>query len=74
MTDGDEYQLITIKEASKILGVTPRTLEYWRQTEQGPPYYRLPVRRIRYKKSAVEAWAESAQVQPAQGRENNARS
>jgi predicted DNA-binding transcriptional regulator AlpA len=39
-----------------MLEITPRTSRSWRRDGISPPYIRLGLRRILYKKSDVEAW------------------
>ena len=53
------------REAARLLGVTHRTLQKWRQRDSGPPYVRLTARCIRYSESAVIAWADSHTIEPA---------
>ena len=51
--------LVTEQEAADLLKIAPGTLSVWRSTGR----YSIPFikvgRRIRYRKSALEAWLES---------------
>jgi excisionase family DNA binding protein len=50
---GAREKLVTKKQLANYLGVTTRTLEYWRA--QGRiPYWRISPRAIRYELSSVE--------------------
>src|SRR5262249_45107685 len=46
----DEQTLMT------SLGVSPRTLQRWRQTGEGPPYIRIGKKRAIYLKDDVKTW------------------
>jgi predicted DNA-binding transcriptional regulator AlpA len=45
--------------AAQLLNVSPRTLQRWRSTGDGPPYVRAGVRRVLYDAAAVNGWAAS---------------
>ena len=49
---------IPTKEAAKILGVSHRTLEKYRVTGEGPPYFKFG-RRVLYLEEDVIEWAKS---------------
>jgi predicted DNA-binding transcriptional regulator AlpA len=38
-------------------GLSPRTLQRWRTTGDGPPFVRLGPRRIAYREADIESWA-----------------
>jgi len=40
-------------------GVDRRTVQRWRITGEGPPWVRLGVRRVAYRLSDTEAWAQA---------------
>lgn len=44
----EPVRLLTPKQASEILAVSRRTLEYWRMTGEGPRYLKLSRATIRY--------------------------
>ena len=50
-------RLVTTDEAAESLTVSPRTMEKWRVTGNGPPFVRLP-RGVRYRVSDLREWVE----------------
>jgi hypothetical protein len=56
---GDEF--LTTDEAAKRLKRSAKTLEYWRISGLGPPFYRQR-RAIRYLLSEVMAWGASCRI------------
>lgn len=68
-TEGEKMatdQLLSPKEVQAEYGFSPQTLANWRWTGIGPAYIKTsPGRsgRIRYKRSAVEAWLNAQTVQ-----------
>ena len=46
-------------QAAQFLGVSPRALQKWRVTGQGPQFLRLSARCIRYSQSELIRWTES---------------
>jgi predicted site-specific integrase-resolvase len=54
---------LTEKQAGKLAGVVPLTMNKWRYRGKGPVYYRVGGK-IRYKRSDVLAWLESCRVDP----------
>lgn len=52
-------KLINDYEVSKMLGVTRRCLQAWRQKKQGPKYFALSSRCVRYSIQDVETWLKS---------------
>lgn len=48
--------LLSEKEAAKLLGFSPRTLQAWRVTGDGPHFIRISPRCIRYRPEDLEAW------------------
>ncbi len=57
-TEKTDGELLTPAQVAKMLGVSVRTLKYWRRLRTvGPmPFVRLGRRSIRYRKTAVEAF------------------
>jgi excisionase family DNA binding protein len=49
--------LLTEAEVAEMLRVSQRTVRRWRNEGSGPPALRVG-RRIRYRRSAVEAWLD----------------
>ncbi|MFJ4339386.1 helix-turn-helix transcriptional regulator [Streptomyces sp. NPDC088915] len=61
MTD----QLLTPRQVHAAYGFSPQTLANWRWTGQGPAYIKqTPGKggRIKYRRSAVEAWLNARTV------------
>jgi len=56
-TDAPPRLLVSQRDAAAMLGVSPRTLELWRQCGDGPPYVRISSRCVRYRIADLEAWA-----------------
>ena len=48
--------MMTTREVADYLKVHPKTLAIWRHRDQGPRYYRIGPRDIRYFMEDVEAW------------------
>jgi predicted DNA-binding transcriptional regulator AlpA len=46
-------------QAAAFLGVSPRALQKWRVTGQGPQYLRLSSRCIRYSQAELDRWIEA---------------
>ena len=53
-----EKDWLAPKQACEMLGVSIRTLEYWRQTGYGPRFAKVG-RKILYSRSAIEEWLAS---------------
>ena len=51
----DEF--LTDEELAQLLGVTTRTTLRWRRDGGGPPYVRVGLRHVRYRRRDVDAWA-----------------
>lgn len=52
-------QLLNDKQVQDLTGIPTGTLRWWRhQGDQGPIWFRLGPRAIRYKSSDVVAWIE----------------
>ncbi len=51
-------QLLNRMEAAGFLAISPRTLEKWAVTGDGPPFYKLGGR-VLYEQSDLEAWIAS---------------
>lgn len=59
--------LITDRAVAEIVGVSTRTLRFWRQHQKGPPFVRLSKKSVRYRRTDVDAWI-AAQIDPAMAR------
>lgn len=53
----DSHRLLTTTEASKLINVSPRTLEGYRLRGGGPPFFRVGPRSVRYTVADLLAWA-----------------
>ncbi|MCY4479319.1 MAG: helix-turn-helix domain-containing protein [Rhodospirillales bacterium] len=51
----DESMLLNTDQAAQRLGLSPRTLERYRVTGEGPEYLKIG-RAVRYTVSALERW------------------
>jgi predicted site-specific integrase-resolvase len=51
-------KLQTRKEAAEFLRISPRTLEKWAVTGQGPPFAKIGARTL-YSDTDLEAWVNS---------------
>ena len=49
---------LNTREAAEIVGMSPRTLEYYRTTGQGPAYFKLGGR-VRYALEDIERWVHA---------------
>jgi excisionase family DNA binding protein len=47
--------LLSTREAARLLGIRPRTLEHWRRQRTGPTYSKIG-RAIRYSRGALEKY------------------
>ncbi len=59
MLDKDIY--MSTREVAAFLGLSPRTLDRYRVTGDGPPFHRFG-NRVRYARADVEAWASARRV------------
>ena len=50
----DGKALLTPREAAEYLGVPETTLAQWRSQRRGPPYVKLELRLVRYRRSDLE--------------------
>ncbi len=58
---GNLNELLTEVMLAESLGVSPRTLQYWRSTSEGPKWIALG-RLVRYDTEDVAAWLEDRKV------------
>ena len=54
----DERQYLSTREAAEYLGLSPRTLDRYRVSGDGPVFHRFGGR-VRYTRSDLDAWAAS---------------
>ena len=55
-TDGNGPFFIDTREAADLLGLAPSTLERYRSAGNGPPYYLLAKRTVRYRLQDLAEW------------------
>lgn len=48
--------VLDTKAVAALLGVANATVRYWRQVGEGPAWFRLGPKIVRYRRSAVEGW------------------
>jgi len=48
--------LLTPKQAAGYLGLPEATLAQWRSQRRGPPYIKLELRLVRYRRADLEEW------------------
>ncbi|NCC61329.1 MAG: DNA-binding protein [Verrucomicrobiae bacterium] len=51
--------MLTPEQTSRMLCISPRTLENWRYRGMGPKYLQISKRCIRYRLSDIEEWQQS---------------
>lgn len=52
----DSKALLTPKEAADLLGIPEGTLAQWRSQRRGPPFVKLELRLIRYRRTDLEKY------------------
>lgn len=50
--------LVGVEEVASMIGVSPSTVRWWRQTGKGPRSARIG-KQVKFKRSEVEAWLEA---------------
>lgn len=58
-------ELLSEKEAARLLGLTPFALRKWRNQRRGPEFIRLSLRCVRYKLADIKAFIDERSVDPA---------
>lgn len=58
-TDAD---LLSAAEVAVLLKTAPKTLQWWRQSRQGPPFVRISPRRVFYSRRALDQWLQDRTV------------
>ncbi len=51
-------QLLTTRDAARVLGMRPSALENWRWKGGGPPFVRVTARAIRYRREDLKRFIE----------------
>jgi predicted DNA-binding transcriptional regulator AlpA len=59
--EGEDYwhALVDEKAAAEFLGLSPRTIQDFRQRGGGPRYIAISARCLRYRRIDLRAWADS---------------
>lgn len=53
-------RLLSSAQVSEWIGVPATTLRYWRWAGQGPKWFKLGSKTVRYRESDVKAWLDEA--------------
>ncbi len=61
--DGNNQDILSEKEVASWLGLSAPTLVRHRRDGTGPTFIRLSIRRIAYRRSAVETWLKEHERQ-----------
>lgn len=61
--------LMTQQQAAAYLGVSHKTLEFWRRGNEGPTYVRIG-QRVRYRPADLDQYIESRKTVPGEGSED----
>lgn len=64
MSDGTDEDLLTTKEAARVLKIGPGTLANYRVSGGGPPFYKLGHGRrapVRYRRRDLHQWLDDHQ-------------
>ncbi len=56
-----DQRLLDTSEASEVLSISPRTLEFLRWRGGGPEFYKLGKRTVRYRLEDLMAWISKRQ-------------
>ena len=57
----DDNQYLSTRKAAAFLGLSPRTMDRYRMSGEGPSYYRFG-HRVLYRRADLEEWAEARRV------------
>ena len=49
-------EILTASQVAEILGVTTKTLAYWRSCGEGPTHFVIGTRTVRYRRSDLDRW------------------
>jgi predicted DNA-binding transcriptional regulator AlpA len=67
-----DEEFLTIEGLSALSGKTERTINWWREKKQGPPYVKVG-RTVLYRKSAFLKWLVDQEITPRKSRKAGAR-
>ena len=62
-TEQNGQSLLTEVQAAEFLNFTPRALQNWRITGQGPAFVKIGSRSVRYRLEALRDWIEARERQ-----------
>lgn len=51
-------RLLRSKELAEVFGLTDNTLRIWRLQGEGPPYFKVGAKAVRYDQDKVREWLE----------------
>ena len=54
-----QLRLLTPNEAATLLQISPKTLEKWRASDEGPPWVTVGKRHIRYDPADLSVWIKT---------------
>jgi len=66
----DNAELLSTKQVSAMTGIAESTLNRYRYNNQGPPFYHVGKRMIKYKRAEVTEWIEKNHTKPENGDNN----
>ena len=61
--DTTTSDMLNQREAAKLIGVSPFTMNGWRHRRTGPPFIRISSRCVKYRRADVLAWLEARRVE-----------
>lgn len=58
---------LTTTEVSKLTGIAPGTLRFWRSVDRGPASFALTPKRVVYRLSELEKWIAAREAATTRG-------
>ena len=56
MSDGSNSDYLSETQTAKYLNISKKSLQRWRFNRQGPPYVKLNIKTIRYRREDLDHW------------------
>ena len=56
MSDGSNSDYLSETQTAKYLNISKKSLQRWRFNRQGPPYVKLNMKTIRYRREDLDQW------------------
>ena len=56
MSDGSNSDYLSETQTAKYLNISKKSLQRWRFNRQGPPYVKLNMKTIRYRREDLDHW------------------